>query len=191
MQRFTTATLSHIPRKENSHADALARLATGGPAKGKKKARIEVLGKPSISRTISEIFMVEVGPGEPTWMDPIIKFMKEGVRPEDRREARKLQSRCARYSLMNGKLYRRGYSFPNLKCVTEEEGEVIMGEIHEGVCGNHSGSRSLAHKALRTGFFWPNMGAMEDKMSARCRKCHLHANGIHSPPIALSILLSP
>nr|XP_011462166.1 PREDICTED: protein NYNRIN-like [Fragaria vesca subsp. vesca] len=32
---------------------------------------------------------------------------------------------------------------------------------------------------------------MADRMSARCRKCHLHANGIHSPSIAQSILLSP
>ncbi|XP_004298151.1 PREDICTED: uncharacterized protein LOC101300244 [Fragaria vesca subsp. vesca] len=132
MQRFKSASLSHIPRKENRHADALARLATGGLGKGRKKARIKVLGKPNISKTISEIFMIEAGPGEPTWMNPIIEFMKEGVRPEDRRQARKLQLRCARYTLMNGKLYRRGYNLPNLKCVTEEEGEVIMGEIHEG-----------------------------------------------------------
>ncbi|XP_004298276.1 PREDICTED: protein NYNRIN-like [Fragaria vesca subsp. vesca] len=124
-------------------------------------------------------------------MDPIIEFIKEGVRLADRQQTRKLQSRCAKNTLMNGKLYCRGYNFPNLKCVTEEEGEVIMGEIHEGVCGNHSGSRSLAHKALRTGFFWPNMGVMTDRMSERCRKCHLHANGIHSPSIALSVLLSP
>nr|XP_011468490.1 PREDICTED: uncharacterized protein LOC101313915 [Fragaria vesca subsp. vesca] len=191
MQRFKSASLSHIPQKENTNTDALARLATGGPGKGRKKARIEVLGKLSISKTISEIFMVEAGPREPTWMDPIIKFMKEGVCPEARRHARKLQSRCSRYTLMNGKLYRRGYNFLNLKCVTEEEGKVITREIHEGVCGNHSGSRSLAHKALRIGFFWPNMGAMADNMSARCRKCHLHANGIHSTSIALSILLSP
>ena len=66
IQRFKSASLSHITQKENSHADALARLATEGPGKGKKKARIEVLGKPSISKTISEIFMVEAGPREPT-----------------------------------------------------------------------------------------------------------------------------
>ncbi|XP_004292234.1 PREDICTED: uncharacterized protein LOC101309906 [Fragaria vesca subsp. vesca] len=191
MQHFKSASLSHISWKANRHADALARLATGGPGKGRKKTRIEVLGQPSISKTISEIFMVETGPREPTWMDPIIEFMKAGVRPEDRRQARKLQSRCARYTLMNGKLYRRGYNLPNLKCVTAEEREVIMGEIHEEVCGIQNGSRSLAHKVLRTGFFWPNMGAMADRMSARCHKCHLHANEIHSPSIALSILLSP
>ncbi|XP_004296100.1 PREDICTED: uncharacterized protein LOC101308660 [Fragaria vesca subsp. vesca] len=153
MHRFKSASLSHIPRKENSNEDALAWLTTGGPGKGRKKARIEVLGSPSISKTISEIFMVEAGPGEPTWMNPIVEFMKEGVRPEDKRQARKLQSRCAKYTRMNEKLYRRGYSFPNLKCVTEKESEAIMGEIHEGVCRNHSRSWSLAHKALRTGFF--------------------------------------
>ncbi|XP_004301000.1 PREDICTED: uncharacterized protein LOC101306143 [Fragaria vesca subsp. vesca] len=105
MLRFKSASLSHMPRKENSNADALARLATGELGKGRKKARIEVLGKPSISKTISEIFMIEAGLGEPTWMDPIIVFMKEGVRPEDRQQTRKLQSRCARYTLMGGKLY--------------------------------------------------------------------------------------
>nr|XP_011457630.1 PREDICTED: uncharacterized protein LOC105349506 [Fragaria vesca subsp. vesca] len=133
MHRFKSVSLSHIPRKENSNADALVRLATGGPGKGRKKARIEVLGSSSLSKTISEIFMVEAGPGEPTWMDPIVEFMKEGVRPEDRGQARKLQSRCARYTLMNGKLYCKGYSFPNLKCVMEEEGEAIMGGNTRGL----------------------------------------------------------
>ncbi|KAL0313367.1 UNVERIFIED_CONTAM: hypothetical protein Sradi_5736000 [Sesamum radiatum] len=32
-----------------------------------------------------------------------------------------------------------------------------MREIHEGSCGNHSGGRSLAGKALRQGYFWPSM----------------------------------
>lgn len=124
-------------------------------------------------------------------MDPIIELIREGVRPENRRHARKLQSRCARYTLINGKLYRRGYCFPKLKCVSVQEGETILRDIHEGVCGNHSGLRSLSFKALRTGYFWPNMGKMADQVSARCHKCHQHANKVHSRSIALSILLSP
>ncbi|XP_004301611.1 PREDICTED: uncharacterized protein LOC101300632 [Fragaria vesca subsp. vesca] len=131
MQRFNSASLSHIPHKENSNADALARLATGGPGKGRKKARIEVFGKPSISKTISKIFMVEAGAGEPMWMDPIIEFMKKG-----RLQFLKLQVRD------------RGVRRSD------------HGRNPRRVCGNHSGSRSLAHKAFRTGFFWPNMGAM-------------------------------
>ena len=188
---FGSATVAQIPRKENGRADALARLATGTRLKGSKKVKIEILERPSINKTISEIFTVATGPKEPTWMDPIIEFLKEGVRPENRRQARKLQSRCARYTLVDGKLYRRGYSMPSLKCVSIEEGEKILRDIHEGVCGNHSGARSLSFKALRTGYFWPNMGSMADQVSTRCHKCHQHANKIHSPSIALSILMSP
>ena len=46
---------------------------------------------------------------------------------------------------------------PLLKCMSKEEEEYIIREIHEGVCGNHSGARVLAHKAIRTSFYWPNM----------------------------------
>nr|XP_011457439.1 PREDICTED: uncharacterized protein LOC105349449 [Fragaria vesca subsp. vesca] len=185
------AKINQIPQKDNSNADALARLATGTRQKGRKKVKVEILDRPSISKTISEVFAITVGPREPAWMDPIIEFLKEGVRPENRRHARKLQSRCARYTLIDGKLYRRGYCLPNLKCVSVKEGETILRDIHEGVCGNHSASRSLSFKALRTGYFWSNMGKMANQMSAKCHKCHQHANKIHSPSIALSILMSP
>ena len=46
---------------------------------------------------------------------------------------------------------------PLLKCVSKEEGEYILKEIREGVCGNHSRARVLAHKAVRAGFYWLNM----------------------------------
>ncbi|XP_004305333.1 PREDICTED: uncharacterized protein LOC101309858 [Fragaria vesca subsp. vesca] len=167
LHRFESATVTQVPRKENSNADALARLATGTRQKGRKKVKIEILDRPSITKTISEIFAISIGPREPTWMDPIIEFIKEGARPKNRRQVRKLQSRCARYTLINNKLYRRGYCFPNLKCVSIEEGETILRDIHEGVCDNHSGSRSMSHKALRTGYFWPNMGKMEEKPFAQ------------------------
>ncbi|XP_004295649.1 PREDICTED: uncharacterized protein LOC101312238 [Fragaria vesca subsp. vesca] len=190
LSRFESATVTQIPRKENSNVDAWARLATGTRQKGCKKVKVEILDRPSISKTILEIFAITVGPKEPTWIDPIIEFIKEGVRPENRRQARKLQLRCARYTLIDDKLYRRGYYFPNLKCVSIEEGETILRDIH-GVCGNYSGSRSLIFKAQRTAYFWPNIGKMADQISVRCHKCHQHANKVYSSFIALSIMMSP
>ncbi|XP_074356553.1 uncharacterized protein LOC141696292 [Apium graveolens] len=41
---------------------------------------------------------------------------------------------------------------PDLK-----EGNYILGEVHEGNCGNHSGGGSLALKVLRQGYYWPTM----------------------------------
>jgi hypothetical protein len=35
-----------------------------------------------------------------------------------------------------------------MKCVHREEGKGILGEIHKGVCGNHTSSRTLVSKAF-------------------------------------------
>ena len=46
---------------------------------------------------------------------------------------------------------------PYLKCVNEEEAKYILEEIHERVCGDHAGPRSLVRKVIRIGYFWPTM----------------------------------
>ncbi|KAL5545737.1 hypothetical protein UlMin_005424 [Ulmus minor] len=83
---------------------------------------------------------------EPTWMTPIVGYLLRGELPQDRTEARTLRMRAARYTYLAGQLYKRGFSNPLLKCVTPDQGLYIMREIHEGVCGNHAGKRSLLHK---------------------------------------------
>ena len=40
-----------------------------------------------------------------------------------------------------------------LKYVDEEEAKYILEEIHEGVCGDHIGPRSLVNKVIRTDYF--------------------------------------
>ena len=42
---------------------------------------------------------------------------------------------------------------PYLKCVDEEEVKYILEEIHQGICGDHTGPKSLVNKAIRTGYF--------------------------------------
>jgi hypothetical protein len=60
---------------------------------------------------------------------------------------------------------------PFLKCVFKEEGEYILREIHEGVCGNHSGARVLAHKEVRAGFYWPNITRDSMQIVKTCDNC--------------------
>ncbi|XP_024171526.1 uncharacterized protein LOC112177468 [Rosa chinensis] len=188
VQRFTSYIFTQIPRAENDKADALAKLASTSPNPTYGTTKVEVLAGPSTSKTVSEIFSVD---HKPSWMDPILKYMVDGRTPDDKVKARRLQLRSARYTIMNGKLYRRGHCFPNLKCVTPEEGHKIMTDNHAGVCGNHAGARSLAHKTLRAGYFWPTMSALAQTISSSCHKCQMYANIPQAPPIALSILLAP
>ena len=81
-------------------------------------------------------------------MTPIIQYLRDDLLPEDKSKAKVLRLKAARYIVYDGKLYRRGFSTPLLKCVNLEEWNYILQKIHEGVCGNHAGGQSLAHKAL-------------------------------------------
>ena len=86
-------------------------------------------------------------------MTPIISFLQDGHLPQDIEEARKVRKRAARFTILNDTLYKRGFFMPYLKCVDEEEAKYILEEIHEGVCGDHAGPKSLVSKVIRTSYF--------------------------------------
>ena len=78
-----------------------------------------------------------------------ISYLKNGMLPDVKDEARKLKVQASRFVLMKDILYKRGFSRSYLKCLVPEEAEYIMREVHEGICGNHSRARSLIHKLIR------------------------------------------
>ena len=49
-------------------------------------------------------------------------------------------------------------------------------EIHERICGNHAGGQSLAHKALRQGYFWLAMKIDAMAFVRKCYKCQRFSN---------------
>ena len=71
-------------------------------------------------------------------MDPLVDYLKNMVLHANKNEAWSIRFKFARYILYDDKLYRRGLSAPLLWCVTNEEANYIMREIHEGICGNHT-----------------------------------------------------
>ena len=42
-------------------------------------------------------------------------------------------------------------------CLTPEQGQYVLAELHEGICRNHPGGRTLAHRAHTQGYYWPTM----------------------------------
>ena len=85
----------------------------------------------------------------PSWMDSIILFLKEDVLPKNKSEANKVQRKTPQFWLSeNQKLYKRSFSGPYLLCIHPEAVELLLEELHEGICGSHTGSRSLSHRSL-------------------------------------------
>ncbi|XP_077251714.1 uncharacterized protein LOC143890925 [Tasmannia lanceolata] len=82
---------------------------------------------------------------EPSWMDPIVRYLKDGNVPSDRKEARRFVAKAAHYILDGQKLYKRSFSWPLLKCLRPSTAELATREVHEGICGDHSGGKTCNH----------------------------------------------
>ena len=42
---------------------------------------------------------------------------------------------------------------PKLRCVEEDGAKYILEEVYEGICGDHTSSRSLVSKIIRTSYY--------------------------------------
>ena len=111
-----------------------------------------------------------------SWMSLIMEYLQNGTLLEDKNEARRVQYRSSWYLIQNGVLYKRGHVLPLLRCATEGEANYVMCEVHEGICGNHSGGRSLAKKILRAAYYWPTMERDAQEFVKKCDKCQRFSN---------------
>uniref|UniRef100_A0A2N9HL41 Integrase catalytic domain-containing protein n=1 Tax=Fagus sylvatica TaxID=28930 RepID=A0A2N9HL41_FAGSY len=76
-------------------------------------------------------------------------------------------------------------------CLAPTEAEYVLKEMHEGICRNHSGARSLSNKIIRAGYYWPSIQMDTNSFVQRCDKCQRFANLLHSPPEELTSMTTP
>ena len=125
-------------------------------------------------------------------MDSISQFLEKDILPEEKSEAEKVQRKAPRFWLSEDrKLYNRSFSGPCLLCVHPEASESLLEELHEGVSGSHTGGRSLSHRALTQGYWWPDMQKEAQEYVKKCDQCQKFAPNIHQPGGVLNPLSSP
>ena len=149
---------------------------------------VEHLAEPSIDLNNEEVSLVM---SEPSWMDPIWDYLIEGLLLNDPKEASKLRSKSARFTIHQGALYKRGFFTPILKCIVGGDVDYVLREVHEGVCGNHIGARALAGKVLRQGYYWPTMLRDATELVRKCKVFQEHAKISHLPSEPLTLVISP
>ncbi|XP_020232779.1 uncharacterized protein LOC109813072 [Cajanus cajan] len=185
---FEEVHVKHTPRENNERADQLARLAssTRKPRQLRTTLHLE-LEAPSV--VAAECLAVQESAR--TWITEIVEHLEYGKLPSDPTAAKKLRTQAARYIVVGGELYRRGFSVPLLKCVDKEQANYILREIHEGICGFHSGGRTLATKVLRAGYYWPTLREDCVTFVKHCISCQRHGNLIHASAEELHGINSP
>ena len=76
-----------------------------------------------------------------------------------------------------------------LKCLSQEEAKVLMGEVHEGICGAHQSAYKIKWIIRRTGYFWPII--LEDcfEYYKGCQNCQCFGNIQKSPASAMNPII--
>ena len=78
-----------------------------------------------------------------------------------------------------------------MKCLTPEQSQYVLAELHEGICGNHPGGRILAHRAHTQGYYWPTMKADAANYVIKCDPCQRMSPILRSPVQDLISISSP
>ncbi|KAL0456599.1 UNVERIFIED_CONTAM: Ribonuclease HI [Sesamum latifolium] len=160
---FKSFQVIQISREENAKADCLSRAALA----------IQAISSPT------------------DWRTPIIEWIEKGNLPDNRWDASRLKTHAVRFLIQGGILYKKSYTHPLLRCVSQPEGVHLLREIHSGCCGSHIETWMLANKALRAGYFWPTMKQNAKQLVSKCEKCQKHSSLIHRPAEALTTMFSP
>lgn len=80
----------------------------------RRMAFMEVLIKLSIDRELDSVLQID---HELSWMDPIIKYLRDGKLPQGKKKARKMAYRVACYTLIVDRLYKISFTLPYLRCL--------------------------------------------------------------------------
>jgi hypothetical protein len=114
-------------------------------------------------------------------MQPYLANMINKTLPEDVVEARRIVRRSKAFVVLQGKLYKKSITGVLQRCITPQEGQVILKDVHTGVCGHHASSRAIAAKAFCTRFYW--LTSIEDAKDIvqRCEACQQFASRPYAP----------
>ena len=92
--KFDFFNLLHVPRSGNAHADSFAMLATSSAQDLPQVILVEDLYKPIRIGGTTQINQIRAGL---SWMNSIIRFLREDILPEEKIEANKLRRKATSY----------------------------------------------------------------------------------------------
>jgi hypothetical protein len=95
-----------------------------------------------------EVMMIEE-----TWIQLYLAYMINKKLPEDAVEAKRVIRRSKAFVVSQEKLYKKSITGVLQRCITPQKGQMILKDIHAGVCEHHASSRAIAAKAFRAGFY--------------------------------------
>ena len=120
----------YVPRRENKSADTLSRIASSVHPNVLEDVYLQIV-KEKASQASQVALVLDVDTS-PNWMTSIVLYLTEGKLLEDKLEAQRVRCQEARYSMIDGVLYRKSLSMPYLMCLTSEEAQYVVAKYMKG-----------------------------------------------------------
>ncbi|KAG9442227.1 hypothetical protein H6P81_018081 [Aristolochia fimbriata] len=164
-QKIPNVTLGHVPRANNSQANALAGIAASLAQFDARPERIPVCERwvvPTLEKFSreKEINLVSVyAIEEEDWRQQFLDYLEHKELPEE--------------------LKARAY-----------EGQVVLSEAHGGICGAHQAGPKLHLHVKQLGYHWLTMLRDAIELARHCTTCQFHTNYIHQPPSPLHLTVA-
>ncbi|XP_026400369.1 uncharacterized protein LOC113296272 [Papaver somniferum] len=88
------------------------------------------------------------------WRHPYVDFLCHERLPSNRQEALKIQRKSGRFFMSEGVLYRKVFGEKVLRCLSQQEADVVMTTTHDN---EHQGMRKLFLQLHEAGYYWTTM----------------------------------
>jgi hypothetical protein len=163
LREFKIVRLEHIPKIHNSEANRLAQGASG----------------------YRPILTVELSAED--WRREIINYLKDPSKKVDKQ----LKYMAIKYVLLEDELYYHTIDGVLLKCLGEAKAKILMGEIHEGVCGAHQSAFNMKWMIRNNNYYWPTI--LEDcfKYYKGWEECQKFGSIQRNPASAMNPIIKP
>jgi hypothetical protein len=163
-RHFKGYSVQHIPRDDNNEANKLVKAAARNQEMP-PDVFFEIIKEPSIRESRPRIVnVVET----PDWRAEIMAYLRGHYEPQYELQEKRLKQRARGYVGVSGELYKSGVTEPWLRCITSEKGFELLREIHSGLYGAHIGTRALAGKAIKQGFYLPTINIDAKALVRQC-----------------------
>jgi hypothetical protein len=164
---FKGYSVQHITRDDNNEEDKLAKAAARNQEMP-PDVFFEIIKESSIKESRLRIInVVETS----DWRAKIMAYLRGHYEPQHELQEKRLKQRARGYEVVNGELYKSGVTEPWLRCITSEKGLELLKEIQSGFRGAHIGTRALAGKAIKQGFYWPTIIIDAKALVRQCEAC--------------------
>jgi ribonuclease HI len=209
--KFYGLELNHIARRYNDTTDELAKIASGRTtvppdvfSRDIYQPSIKTDDTPEPEHASAQPDVPSPAEGEalhvegkqngvtpnPNWQAPYLEYLLRGELPLDKAEARRLARRAKSFVLLGDEkeLYHHSPLGILQRCISVDEGQELLQEIHSGASGHHAAPRALMGNAFRQGFYWPTAVADATRIVRSCQGCQLYERQTHLPAQALQTI---